>query len=78
MSMSQESWINQTSQAQWGDQGNGKYGPAGGDAWPLTPSYSSNEQGLGRNNSDSSQRETMRVFPNGREKLGGKDFPSNF
>jgi hypothetical protein len=73
--MSEEKWINQTNQVQWGDQGNGNYGP---QPWPLTPSTDVIEQGLGRNASVNSQRETMRVFPNGRQKLGGKEFPTNF
>ena len=63
-------------QTQWAERGNGTYGPE----WPLSPlplAYAQ-DQGLERNPSVGSQRETMRVFPNGREKLGGKEFPSNF
>jgi len=62
-------------QTQWAERGNGKYGPE----WPLSPlpAGMGHDQGLGSENVGG-PRETMRVFPNQREKLGGKDFPSNF
>jgi len=61
-------------ETQWGERGNGTYGPE----WPLSPHPVAQEQELERNASVGSQRETMRVFPNGRQKLGGAEFPSNF
>jgi len=71
-----EKGFGEHSETQWAERGNGTYGPE----WPLSPHPVSagQDQGLESGSSVGIQRETMRVFPNGREKLGGKEFPSNF
>jgi hypothetical protein len=72
--MSQGVWNSQTSQVEWGVKGqerfgnerNGlsRYGNMG--AAPLSPLPKM------------PNRETLRIFPDGREKLGGKELPTNF
>ena len=73
--MSQGVWSSQTSLVEWGVKGeerlgverNGlsRYGP------PVVPVSSLPKELI-------NPRETMRVFPNGRDKLGGKEIKINF
>ena len=73
--MSEGVWNSQTSMVEWGVKGQDKFGNSTGNE---------RGNGLSRYGAPVSplpklpNRETMRVFPNGREKLGGKEVPKDF